>query len=326
MQCFDQKYRTVKDDKNVIGLRLITGLVLALCLVAVESQSHAAGFWNGLQIMQEVHRRHQLFPYVYEEHSIVLQDDMGQRDTRQAQLYTRVEDSGEAKIMYIFQAPLEVKGVTLMAVREPDGKTDTSIYLPAFGDQFIESSWTGSGGTFLGTDFSVEDLTAETLRDYRYVRRDDKKISDMDYFVIDVYPADGHKSTGGHPLKRHFVRQDNFFITRTDYFDAQGRLSKQMHKYDLKQLDNEMWGAGLILMDDKKLMHQSIIKIDRRIFSIDYVPEEMFSRDWILATYPPLQQQQTAASGSEDPDQEAGSGNKVLLSTEADGAGGREQP
>jgi hypothetical protein len=320
MTACKQKHVTVTGIRAVTGLPMVSGMVLVLCLAAANPL-HAAGFWNGLQIMQEVHRRHQLFPYVYEEHSIVLQDYMGQRDTRQARLYTRVEDNGELKIIYIFQAPNEVIGVTLMAVRKPDGKTDTSIYLPAFGDQFIESSWTGSGGNFLGTDFSVEDLTAETLSNYRYVRRDDKKISDMDYFVIDVYPVDGQKPADGHPLKRHFVRQDNFFTIRTDYFDMQGHLYKQMHKYDLKQLDTEMWGAGLILMDDIKMKHQSIIKVDRRVFSIDYVPEEMFSKDWILATYPPLQQQQTAANGAPGPDREIGASELSPTDTS-----GREHP
>lgn len=316
MQNYNRKHSTTPSLRKVAGLRLITWIVLPACLAAVENQVHAAGFWNGLQVMQEVHRRHQIFPYIYEEHSIVLVDDMGNRDTRQARLYTRAEDNGEIKILYIFEAPQEVRGVTLMAIRKPDGGTNTSIYLPAFSDQFIKSSWTGSGGSFLGTDFSVEDLTAETLANYEYVRRDDVKIEDMSYFVIDVYPS-GQQPENNNPVKRHYVREDCFFVTRTDYFDKQGRLYKQMQKYDLKQLGDEMWGAGLFFMDDKKLDHQSIIKIDRRVFSIDYVPEEMFSEKWILATYPPLSRQETAATDTQGGAQEGAGKQSNTLSSAA---------
>ena len=274
-------------------IHVIAGLLLIIGGMTADGRVLAAGFWSGLQIMQEVHRRQRQFPYVYEEHSIVLVDSTGQRDTRQARLYSRVEDNGELKILYIFESPAEVRGVTLMAVRGADGKTATSIYLPAFGDRFIKSSLTGSNGNFLGTDFTIEDLIAEDLGAYRYVRRDDEKAEGLDYFVIDVYPS-GQGPVSGHPLKRHYVRQDCFVITRTDYFDNQGRLYKQLRKYDLKKLGDEIWGANMILMEDKKLQQQSLIKVDRRVFSKDYVPEEMFSRDWVLTNYPPLQQPQTA--------------------------------
>lgn len=297
---------------------LLTGILLVIFCTTVGGRVIAAGFWNGKQLMQEVHRRHQQFPYVYEEHSIILVDSAGQRDTRQARLYSRLEENGVFKILYIFQEPEEVKGVTLMATREPDDKTSTYMYLPAFGDHFIESSWTGSGGNFLGTDFSVEDLTAENLEDYDYERRDDKKIDDINYFVVDVFPTKG-KPDSRFPLKRHFIRQDCFFITRTDYFDKQGRLKKQLNKYDLKQLDQEMWRANIVIMDDRRLNHQSIIKIDRRIFSTDYVPEEMFSEKWILANYPPLQQQETAAGNTDDSVQDGGSGGGETLSSAAQG-------
>lgn len=306
-------------------LRMLVLIMLVIGGLAAADRSRAAADRNGLQIMTEVHRRHQQFPYVYEEQSIILVDSMGQRDTRQARLYTRMEKNGELKIMYIFESPEEVKGVTLMATRQADGATDTQMYLPALGDSFIKSSWTGSSGNFLGTDFSVEDLTMENLGDYTYQRRPDKKIDDTDYFVIDVFPA-GRDPASGHPLKRHYIRQDNFFITRTDYFDQQGRLLKQMNKYDLRQLGNGTWAANMVLMDNKQLHHQSILKVDRRIFSKDYVPEKMFSRKWILAAYPPLDQQQAAQADAATGDRDAAQREGDSVSPAASGKAGQDQP
>ncbi|MFH1487459.1 MAG: outer membrane lipoprotein-sorting protein, partial [Pseudomonadota bacterium] len=86
----------------------------------------------------------------------------------------------------------------------------------------------------------------------------------------------------GCSLRRHFVRQDNFFVIRTDFFDRRGRFFKRLTQHDLKRVDGDMWRADMILMEDQKERHKTLIKIDRRVFSHDYVPSEMFTPEWLL--------------------------------------------
>ena len=47
-----------------------------------------------------------------------------------------------------------------------------------------------------------------------------------------------------------------------------------------------MWRADMILMEDIKEHHQSLIKIDRRVFSRDYVSADIFTADWLFKNYP----------------------------------------
>ena len=243
---------------------------------------------TGLEIMDEVYRRHKQFPYIYEEQSMVMVDRNGYRDTRMALRYSRVEQDGTVNFLLLFVSPREVRGVALLASRDPDGKTSKYIYLPAYGEQLIESRSEGAGSNFLGTDFSVENLTGEVLSDYRYVRRQDRKINDIKYFIIDVYDANELSQTN-YKVRRHYVRQDNIYIVMTEHFDNQGRLSRQQSHHDLKQLDNDMWRANMILMEDKKEQHKSLIKIRRRVFSSDYVPAEIFTANWLYENYPYLE-------------------------------------
>ena len=42
---------------------------------------------SGLEIMEEIYRRHQQYPYVYEQQSMVMRDRNGKRDTRKAHRY-----------------------------------------------------------------------------------------------------------------------------------------------------------------------------------------------------------------------------------------------
>ncbi len=236
--------------------------------------------------MEEIYARHQQYPYVYEEQSMVMLDRNGKRDTRKAMRYSRVEEDGTAKILFLFHYPREVKGVALLATRDTSGKTKKYIYLPAFGEQLIESIGGSNGGNFLGTDFSIENLTGEVLSNYRYDRLQDTKINENKYFLIDVYR--GTDATTTRPIRRHFIRQDNYFITRTDHFDKQGRLQKLQTHHDLKPLGGDMWRSNMIQMEDKKAFHKTLIKIDRRVFSHDYVPAEMFTAAWLYKNYPAI--------------------------------------
>lgn len=240
---------------------------------------------SGIQIMEEVQKRHQQFPYIYEEQSMVMEDRYGKRDTRKARRYSRFEEDGTVKFLLLFDYPEELKGVAVLAHRYIDGNISKYIYLPALGEQLIESTGEGSNHNFLGTDFSIENLTGEILSEHVYVRRNNKEADGINYFVLDVF-RNNDSINQDHILRRHFIQQDNLYITLTHHFDKQGRISRVQSHHDLKVVDGDMWRANMILMEDKKGRHQSLIKISKRVFSHDYVPAEVFTAEWLYENYP----------------------------------------
>jgi len=230
--------------------------------------------------MQEVYQRHEQFPYIYEEQVMVLIDSAGNRDTRKLRRYSRLDSADSGRYLLLFDAPPEVRGVGLLTTIQPE-KIQAGIYLPAYGPRLIESLGQNQADTFLGTDFSVNDLIPEPLDKYHFERVQDERVDDVNYFVLDVY----NKQAGtkiNPAIKRHYIRQDNYYIIRTDTFDRHGRLHKQQTHHDLKPLGGTMWRADMILMEDLKARHKTLIKISRRVFSRDYVPEELFTLDWLV--------------------------------------------
>jgi len=266
-------------------------LVVSLPLEARENSDVNYDEVIGLEIMHEVYKRHQQYAFIYEEQSMVMMDRNGDRDTRKVKRYSRVEEDGAVKFLLLFDSPDEISGVALLANRDASGKTRKYIYLPALGEQLIENVSSGRDGKFLGTDFSIENLAGEVLDDYIYIRKPDKKTNDIEYFVVDVYQREEGLSEDILPeekqaSRRHFISKNNFFITRTEYFDKQGRVFKKQSHHDLKPVNGEMWRSNMILMEDSKEGHQSLIKINRRVFSRDYVSAEIFTADWLFKNYP----------------------------------------
>lgn len=263
----------------------MAGLVMHVGALAADEDPWADK--DGRQIMDEVYRRHRQYPYIYEEQSIVVEDKLGNRDTRKMNRYSRTEDDGTIRFMVIFQYPREVQGVAMIANRNPDGTVFKAVYLPALGPKLYESSATGSSGTLMGSDFTIEDLTGEILDEQQYLRRSDQSIDGAAHFIVDVFPAG--VAPGKETIqRRHYVRKDNFIIARTDHYDHNGNVFKRQSMHDFKQIDGEMWRPGMTLMVDQRTLHQTLLKVERRVFSRDYVPAEIFSAAWLFANYPDL--------------------------------------
>jgi hypothetical protein len=259
-------------------------LILGMLSLSVFSKSLIADeTWTGRTVMDEAFKRHELVPYVFEKQTMILIDSAGNRDVRKTRRFSRVEADATVKYLLIFDHPAEVRGVALLAIRHPSGGIESNIYLPAFGKELKSTSGKSRGNLFLGTDFAIEDLTAEVLTDFRYVRKTDYKIGNILYFVVEAFPKDSEiEKATGYGLRRHFIRQDNFYIVRTDYYNPRGRFLKRRTHHDLKMVDGTMWRANMILMENYKDQHKTLIKINQRSFSHDYVPPEMFTSEWLL--------------------------------------------
>ena len=234
--------------------------------------------------MAEQVRRHQQFPHVYEDQTMVLLDEAGKRSVRRVRRYMRVELDGTVKFLMVFVDPHEIRGVALLAVRKPDSDATNHIYLPAFGRQLKQPTGNARTGAFLGTDFAIEDLTVELASEFTYVLTGQRIIEDTNYYVVDAHP---HKAaigkTTSYGLRRHLIRKDNFMITQTDFYDRNLRFIKRLSYHDLHRVYGSSWRANMLVMRHDRNSHTTLLKIDRRVYSKDYVPAELFEPSYLIA-------------------------------------------
>lgn len=239
---------------------------------------------TGLQLMQEVQRRHEQYPYVYEEQVMVLTDKHGHRNTRKLNRYSRVNEDGSAHYLLLFHYPDEIHGVGLLAQRLSNGQTQTQVYLPALGEQLINNDSDSTSSHFLGSDFTLESLQSEELKQYLYQRLDNQRIDKLDYYVVQADKIASDNSLNKNS-KHHYIRQDNLYISRTDYFDHKQQLQRRQSQHDLVSLGSLLWRANMILVEDFSKQHSSLLKISRRVFSQDYVPMRLFTLQWLAENH-----------------------------------------
>jgi len=261
------------------------GILAATAMTAVSAQMTSSP--DGTEIMQGVQRNLFKEKNIYEELSVILTDELGNRDTRQLRKYTMLANESEIKFLLVFDSPEEFQGVALLASKQQDSIPDISVYLPAYGQVLKHASMWDHGETLFGTDFTIRELSGVLMGDYQFVRREDRKIENITFYVVDVF-ADNSVPRLAKPMMRHFIQQDSLFIVRTDYFDKYGRLAKQLTMHNIKMSTDSTWNAAMLLMEDMQKDHSTLIKVNKRIISEDYVREEIFTINWLYENQPPL--------------------------------------
>lgn len=268
------------------GVCTALACILSMAWVLVPARGRGAALppLTGRDIVARAVIRHAGFPYVYEEQTMVLVDDAGNKNVRKLRRYLRIEADKTVRILMVFDYPREMRGLTLYAMLPPDGQPVNQVYLPAMGA--VRDLGARGDSLFLGTDFSVRDLW-EPLDRTRYRRLPDQTMEKVAYFVVDAFDADTSDATVASgvpalpdnrvPFRRLFVRKDIFFIVRTDYFDGSGRLIRRFSRHEIRQTDRDLWTANMLLMENHRQGHTSLIKVDQRILSSELVGPDLFT-------------------------------------------------
>ena len=225
---------------------------------------------SGTQIMAEVARRHRDFPRVFEIQTMILTDRQGRKDTRKLRRFYAIEPDQSEKLLMAIDQPAEVRGVILKLIQTSGKPSRCRIFLPALGRD-VSAGSDAKGQGIMGTDLTLADLMEDHAA-FEYARKKDLVMSRVPYFVVE--------GRNGNGVRVHFIRKDNFVITRTDFYTPGLRLVKRLSRHDLRQTDQAMWHAGMVLMENLQTGHATLIKTDRLVLSRDYVPDALFDMDW----------------------------------------------
>jgi hypothetical protein len=168
------------------------------------------------------------------------------------------------KILVRFLAPRDVEGTALLTWEAKDGNDDQWLYLPATKKaKRIASS--GKKNRFMGTDFAFEDLRPESLAVHTYTLAGSEAVDGHDCFVIEAAPATERQADdSGYSKRRLWIRKDNYFTVKREFYDRKGKLEKVATDRDLVNVRGGLWRANEIEMQDVQAGTRTIVVIERR--------------------------------------------------------------
>ena len=196
--------------------------------------------------------------------TLVLIDASGREQTRQLRRLSRTGDDDYEKYLIIFSDPPEIRGTAVLNLEHPDREDDLWIYLPAL-KKSKRVSGTNLRGSWMGTEFSYKDLKRDRLDENRYffVRTEKNAAPAMpaagsaggakggadasaagapepgavDLFVVDAFAVtQREKDEQGYSRRRLWIRADNYYVARAEFYNQDAELIKTMVPSDLRPI------------------------------------------------------------------------------------------
>jgi outer membrane lipoprotein-sorting protein len=171
--------------------------------------------------------------------SLTIIDEKGEKRTREIAMAAKTYDNGQTeKRVYRFLSPADVKGTGVLAFDYDNKDDDMWIFLPALRKtrRIVSSEKSKS---FMGSEFSNADMNTPVLDNYKLTLKGTEKVDGTDCYSIEALPKE--KKIGeeeGYSKKIVWVAKSDSMIRKSDFYDADGKLLKELIVKNVKLVDD----------------------------------------------------------------------------------------
>lgn len=191
------------------------------------------------------------------ELQMILKNPQGQERIRELQVVTKTVEKDIQNSILKFKAPRNIAGTGLLTLENKDTDDDQWLYLPTL-KKSRRISAADQTDSFMGTDFTYEDLNPENIEDFNYQILGNEKLTDMDCYKIEATPAnESIKNKSGYSKRIIWIRQDSNLAERIDFIDKQGKESKRLLAKDFITASENVYRAKSIVMQNLQTGHST---------------------------------------------------------------------
>ena len=219
----------------------LTGMVSSHALAQDPSPEEI-----GLAIAREAAARNDGFGNFTANLTMVLRNRQGQESRRQIRFRVlEVEGDGD-KSLFVFDQPRDVQGTDLLTHGHLTAQDDQWLYLPALKRVKRISSSTRTG-SFMGSEFSYEDMSNPEVEKYTYRFLREEPCGDLICTVNEQVPVDRKSS-----YSRQLVWQDKEHLRTwmVHYYDRKNSHLKTLVFAGFRQYLDRYWRAGEMTMEN----------------------------------------------------------------------------
>jgi outer membrane lipoprotein-sorting protein len=257
-------------------MKRIGMLMVSLVLGASFAGAEDAAAQSAVAVMDRARNMTQAQTMSTRSRMVITAKD-GSTTERMIDQYAKDDARGNARAVIVFQSPATVRGTRFLTMDNAAGKSDQWIFLPALGKvRRIASS--ESGGNFMGTDFSYDDMSAmdrDIALDTHTIMREEALDGAVCY-VIQSVPKDGD-----YPYSKtvSWVDKAHYRIYKSELYDKRGTLAKVMEMAGYTTVQGRDTPAqtkvSTVAAGTSTTIYMDIIKYD------DPIPEGVFTTAYL---------------------------------------------
>jgi len=180
------------------------------------------------------------------------------------------------KEVIVFTTPKDVAGTGyLMFDYEEDGKdSDNWLYMPAMKKtRRIAASGSEGEGSFMGTDFTYEDMGDRALSKDDYSLLGEETVDGVECYKVDCVSKAG---TEKDPRRVIYVGKEDYLLYKAEFYDRQNTLHRVLTCSDFTTIDG-FKSAKTMKMENVQSGTWSLIQTKNVVYNADDIDDSLFT-------------------------------------------------
>ena len=176
--------------------------------------------------------------------TMVLRNKQGQESKRELRLKVlEVANDGD-KTLFAFDRPRDVKGTAFLVHSHRSEPDDQWLYLPAL-KRVKRISSTNQSGSFMGSEFSYEDMGTPEVEKYTYRLLRYEPCGNLECSVVESTPTN---RDSGYSRQLVWQDRDEYRTMKVEYYDRRNNHLKTMVAENYKKYLKNFWRSSKITM------------------------------------------------------------------------------
>jgi hypothetical protein len=200
---------------------------------------------KGLAIAKEADRRYGGYEDMTADLRMILRNKQGQVSQRRLRVRGLEIKGDGTRSLCIFDSPPDVRGTILLTHTHKKADDDQWLFLPAL-RRVKRIAAQNKSGSFVGSEFSYEDIATQTWDKYTYTWLRDEVYDGNDCTVIERRPADQKYS--GYTRQIVWIDKAHYRTWKVDYYDRKDSLLKTLTAKGYRKHEDAFWRPGEMTM------------------------------------------------------------------------------
>ena len=195
---------------------------------------------KGLRLALEANANNEGFGDFTAGLTMVLRDRQGRESIRQMRFKVLEVPGDGDKSLFVFDQPRDVQGTALLTHAHANTQDDQWLYLPAL-ERVKRISASTRSGSFMGSEFSYEDMSPPEVEEYTYRYLRDEPCGELTCTVTEQFPLD--EKSG---YSRKIIWQDTGELRtwKMELYDRRDAHLKTLTFANYEQYLDRYWRAG----------------------------------------------------------------------------------
>lgn len=180
---------------------------------------------------------------------LILKNARGEERIREIALYSSETEDELNRMLMRFKVPADVKGTGFLTLETTGDDDEQYLYLPAL-RRVKKIASSGSGGNFMGSDFTYYDIGMPELEDFNYkLRGEEEKKGQLSYKIECIPATEKIRDDTGYGKIIRWVEKERLNTIYSEYYDKDLTKWKELDVVEFHLIKGVDFATDMIMLD-----------------------------------------------------------------------------